>query len=235
MSDGWDPEWWLAEVASDPAYRDEVLPLLMDTLQPRAGDLYLDLGCGEGQGMRAVAAAGARVIGCDRDGALLGHASGAGPVVRCTLPDISWLADDTLDGAFAVLVLEHIEDYERLLVEAGRVVAGGGVLAVVANHPAFTAPGAGPLLDPGDGEVSWRWGAYLQPGTSVEPVGSCNLTMHHRPLGSLLTAAARAGWMLERLIERGPGAGASGRDPLLAAQRHIPRLIGAGFRNTGRP
>ncbi|NNF88056.1 MAG: hypothetical protein HKM97_05995, partial [Acidimicrobiia bacterium] len=110
-----------------------------------------------------------------------------------------------------------------------------GTLAIVSNHPAFTAPGAGPLIDPADGEVSWRWGRYLEPGTSIEPAGSFNLTMHHRSLGDLLSAAARAGWMLDRLDERGPGPAARDRDPLLAAQNDIPRLVGLRFRNARRP
>jgi SAM-dependent methyltransferase len=235
MSGTWDGRWWISEVAGDPVYAEEVVPFLIDLLQPLPEQLYLDLGCGEGQGMRAVAATGARVVGCDQDTVLLGHALADGPVVQCRLPELPWLGDSTVDGASVVLVLEHIEDYQRLLAEVGRVVVGDGAMVIVANHPAFTAPGAGPLLDPDDGEVSWRWGAYLEPGTSVEPAGSFNLMMYHRPLGALLTAAAGAGWILETLEERGPGDAAAGRDPLLAAQRHIPRLIGLRFRNGRRP
>jgi hypothetical protein len=102
---------------------------------------------------------------------------------------------------------------------------------VVANHPAFTAPGAGPLIDPVDGEVSWRWGRYLEPGISIEPAGGVNLAMHHRPLGLILTAAGAVGWRLTRLDERGHGPAAIERDPLLAAQRHVPRLLGLRFQN----
>ena len=231
----WDAAWWLAEVANDPSYEEDVLPLLIDVLQPQPEHLYLDLGCGEGQGMRTIAGAGSTVVGCDLDGTLLARAVTDGPVVRCRLPELAWLADEIVDGALAVLVLEHIEDHARLLAEAARVVAAGGKLVIVANHPAFTAPGAGPLIDPVDAEVSWRWGSYLAEGTSVEPAGSFDLRMYHRPLGLLLTAAAAAGWALERLDERGPGAAAADRDPLLAAQRHIPRLIGLRFRNTSHP
>ena len=235
MGEPWDSEWWLAEVASDPTYEEEVLPLLEELVAGDSTRLWLDLGCGEGQGMRAVAANGARVVGCDQDRVLLDHAGRDGPVVQCRLPELSWLGDAAVDGAYAVLVVEHIADFERLLVEAARTVVGGGVLVIVANHPAFTAPGAGPLIDPGDGEVTWRWGAYLDPGTSIEPAGSFNLMMYHRPLGVLLTAAGLAGWMLETLVECGQGEAAAGRDPLLAAQRNIPRLIGLRFRNAGRP
>jgi SAM-dependent methyltransferase len=225
----------LTEVESDPVYQEEVIPLLIDLLHPQPELLYLDLGCGEGQGMRTVAAAGSRVVGCDQDATLLARAAAAGPVVQARLPGLAWLDDARLDGAYAVLVLEHLQDHRRLLAEAARVVKPGGVLAVIANHPAFTAPGAGPLIDPADGEVTWRWGTYLDPGTSVEPAGSFNLTMHHRPLGELLTAAAAAGWSLGRMEERGPGPAAAGRDPLLAVQRHIPRLVGLRFHNPPRP
>ncbi len=235
MADAWDSQWWLSEVAADPTFNDEVIPLLLEVVPSKLDGLWLDLGCGEGQGMRALAATGAGVLGCDQDVVLLGHAVGDGPVVQCRLPDLGWLADSAVAGAFAVLVLEHIEDHERLLAEAARVVASDGTLVIVANHPAFTAPGAGPLIDPGDGEVTWRWGAYLQAGTSVEPAGSFNLMMYHRPLGELLTTAAAAGWALDRLLERGPGQAAADRDPLLTAQRHIPRLIGLRFHNAGHP
>ena len=185
--------------------------------------------------MRAVSGEGAAVVGCDQDPVLLAHAAQDGPVLRCHLPELAWLRDGAVDGAYAVLVLEHIEDFERLLVEASRAVASGGSLVLVANHPAFTAPGAGPLIDPGDGEITWRWGRYLSEGTSVEPAGSFNLMMYHRPLGVLLSAAAAAGWSLERLEERGPGDAAAERDPLLAAQQNIPRLIRLRFRNARRP
>jgi hypothetical protein len=44
--------WWLDEIATDPAYEEVVTPLLLDVLEPQAGKLYLDLGCGEGRVMR---------------------------------------------------------------------------------------------------------------------------------------------------------------------------------------
>ncbi|MDH3605944.1 MAG: class I SAM-dependent methyltransferase [Acidimicrobiia bacterium] len=235
MTDDWDARWWISEVESDPTYSDEILPLLLELLQPRTERRYLDLGCGEGQGMRAVASSGGLVVGCDLDPTLLEHAVKSGPVARSRLPGLEWLGNAVVDGAYAVLVLEHLSEHQRLMAEAARVVVEGGALVIVVNHPAFTAPGAGPLIDPSDGEVTWRWGSYLESGTSVEPAGEFNLTMHHRPLGDLLSAAAAVGWSLERLVERGPGEAAAARDPLLAAQRHIPRLLGVRFRNTHAP
>ena len=227
----WDPEWWSAEIGTDPAYREEVLPLLLRTLKPRPGSRYLDMGCGEGQGMRAVREAGGEVAGCDLSPELLQQALGSGPVVRARLPSLGWLTADALDGAYAVLVLEHIADIEALFAESARVVRSGGTLVVVANHPAFTAPGAGPLIDPEDGEVTWRWGPYLQEGLSLEPGGQVNIKVHHRPLGLILTSAAGAGWALARLEELGVGAAAAERDPMLGRKAHIPRLVGICWEN----
>ncbi len=213
--------WWQAEVAADPAYAEQVLPLLVETLRPEAGRRYLDLGCGEGQGMRAV---GGAVMGCDVSAGLLADAKDAGPVVRCRLPGgLDCFRSGAFDGAFAVLVLEHLPDLDAFFRAARRVVRYQGTLAVVANHPAFLAPGAGPFVDPADGEVLWRWGAYLRAGTTEEPAGERRVTFHHRPLAELLTAAGEAGWSLRWMAERP----AESDDPLVAAQRHVPRLLAA--------
>lgn len=226
MTQNWETlaGWWAAEVAGDPVYREEVLPLLLDVLRPEPGRRYLDLGCGQGQGGAVVAAAGATVVGCDVSAALLRQA--AGLRVRGRLPDLGWARDGVFEGAFAVLVIEHLPSVDRLFAEVRRVVRPGGILAAVLNHPAFTAPGAGPFVDPEDGETLWRWGAYFASGTTEEPAGETTVTFHHRPLGALLTAAGAAGWSLQRLVEAPVGPAAASRDPLLAAQRHVPRLLG---------
>ena len=203
-----------------------MLPLLLEALAPEPGRRYLDLGCGEGQGMRAIAAADAWVAGCDLSIDLLAHAAPA-PVVRGRLPDLRWLRPGAVDGAYSVLVLEHLPDLDAFFSGVATALASGDVLAVVMNHPAFTAPGAGPFVDPQDGEVLWRWGTYLTVGTTAEPAGERTMTFHHRPLGDVLTSAAAAGWSLERLIERGVGREAQRRDPLLARQRNVPRLLAA--------
>ena len=175
--------------------------------------------------MRALAACGARVLGCDLSTRLAGRAARTGPVAVCRLPDLSWVRPGSLDGALAVLVLEHLPDGLGLFAAVAAAVRPGGVLALVANHPAYTAPGSGPLVDPEDGEVLWRWGPYMEGGTSTEPAGEGTVTFHHRSLGVLLTAAAAAGWSLESLVEHGVGDGRAAADPLLGAQRQIPRLL----------
>jgi SAM-dependent methyltransferase len=214
-------EWWSAEIVDDPAYEEVITPLLIDILRPQSGLVYLDLGCGEGRVMRAVAGAGGSIHGVDINIELLLRAASSGPVVAGELPDLSFLRDDSYHGAYCVLVLEHIEDHVRLLEESARVVRPGGVLALVMNHPMWTAPGSTPITD-FDGETLWRPGDYFSGGATLEPAGSDHIVFHHRSTAELTSAAAGAGWSLERMIE------APHHD--LTDQRGIPRLMACRWR-----
>jgi SAM-dependent methyltransferase len=218
--------WWLGEVGSDGAYRDEVLPLALRMLRVREGAVYLDLGCGDGSLIAAAAARGALPVGVEGSEVLAATSRRAGPVVVGRLPELGFLRDGGVEGVAVVLVLEHLPEIERLFVEAARVTRPGGVLAVVVNHPLLTAPGSGPFVDPTDGEVLWRWGDYLDDGFTDEPAGGATVRFHHRPLASVLSAAAAAGWILEEVEECGVGPRRAAADPLLAAQAQVPRLLG---------
>lgn len=220
--DMFDADAWRGVIAEDSSYRSQVVPLLVSLLEAQPGDKLVDLGCGEGQGMRALGDTESTVIGCDLSFGLLGLAREAGPVVQARLPRLEWLRDGAVTGAFAMLVLEHLGDPGDLFTESYRVVEGGGRLIVVGNHPLMTAPGSAPIIDPEDGEVLWRWGRYLQGGHTDEPQGDGVVRFYHHGLAGLLNMAADAGWALERLVEEP----LRSDDPLLALQAEIPRLIG---------
>lgn len=220
-------DWWLTEVSADPIYALDVLPLAADLVGEPTG-VVVDLGCGEGQTMRAL---GGRVIGCDIAMPLLAKAQSSGPVVRCQLPGLDWLRPGSIDTAYAVLVLEHLADLS-LFASSARVVRAGGVLVIVVNHPAFTAAASGPIMDPSDGEVLWRWGEYFKQARVEMPAGSGSITFFHRPLDSLLNAAAAAGWQLDRLVETGLSDEAIAAHPGYAGQEQMPRLLGARWINT---
>lgn len=190
-------EWWLDEVADDPAYEEVVTPLLLDVLEPQAGRIYLDLGCGEGRVMRSVAEAGATVHGVDLSPEL---AERAGSAVVAQLPGVPF-ADASYDGVYSVLTLEHLVDHEAFFTEAARVARTGGVLALVINHPTWTAPESTPITDV-DGEVLWRPGRYFELGETEVSAGEGRVVFHHRSMSQLLNAAADAGWSLERMVEQ---------------------------------
>lgn len=192
--------WWVDEVAGDPAYEQVVTPMLLEALRPTTGAIYLDLGSGDGRVMREVVKTGAAVHGLDISPELAGRSSQWGPTIVGSLPDLGFIEGRPYDGAYSVLVIEHLPDHEAFFRSVAAVVVSGGVLALVMNHPVWTAPSSSPITD-SDGEVLWRPGDYFSSGTTEEPAGEGRVTFHHRTLSSLLNAAADAGWALERMVE----------------------------------
>ncbi|MGH8945999.1 MAG: class I SAM-dependent methyltransferase [Acidimicrobiia bacterium] len=211
-------EWWLGELAADPTYERVVTPLLVETLQPRPHRIYLDIGCGEGRVIRTLRSMGAEVVGVELSHEL---AVRAGPgVVVAEAPPLP-LRDDSVDGIYLVLVLEHLPDHRHLFAEAARVVGGGGTMALVMNHPVWTAPGSTPISD-SDGEILWRPGAYFSDGATELPAGDGAISFHHRTMASLLSAAVAEGWCLQWITEH------PHHD--LPGQEGIPRLLACRWR-----
>lgn len=227
----WDDiaEWWRREVADDPVYIEDVAPILRRLIGAPTGRV-LELGCGDGQWLRWLGVQVRTAFGCDRSGDLLGGVVGSHPVVVCHLPSLAWLREGSIGTAFSVFVLDLIEDVDTFFAETERVVAAGGALAVIINHPVFTSPDSGPFMDP-DLDVFWRWGNYLERGASDVPAGDQTVTMYHRSVGDVLAAAARAGWSLEDAIEAPLGAAAIEREPSYRGQEGIPRFLGVRWRH----
>ena len=128
-------------------------------------------------------------------------------------PTLGFLRSGAYHGAYCVLVLEHIPDHEAFFAATARVVRPGGALALVTNHPSWTAPGSTPITDT-DGEILWRPGDYFSAGHSVEPAGDGTVVFHHRSMGSI---AQRRG--KRRVVtatpgrDRPPRVGRPGRHP----------------------
>ena len=225
--DDWDDiaGWWVDAVRDDPTQSTDTSHLLAELVGGTSGRT-IDLGCGEGQGMRLI---GRPVIGTDRSFALLTRASRAGPVVQARLPDLSWMRPGCFDRAIGVGIVDMIDDHVGLFDNVARAVRPGGHLIVVMNHPVATSPGSEPLVDP-DGEILWRWGSYLESGSWPQPAGDRTVELVHRPLGELLTTVAEAGWSLDRMIERGPSTEAIDRFPGFRGQGHIPSMLGLRWR-----
>jgi SAM-dependent methyltransferase len=222
--------WWYRELAEDPSYRAEVRPLFLELLGAQQGEVVLDLGTGTGWVLEELRRRRCTGVGVEINHNLADIALKSGPVLVATLPDLSWCRDDAVDGVTAVLVLEHLADIATLFAETGRATRPGGTFTLVINHPQITAPGSAPVVDPVDGEVFWRWGEYLEVGSTEEPAGDGTVTFHHRTMADLLTTAAGAGWVLETLIERGLPDELVEGDPLLALQQGLPRLLGVRWR-----
>lgn len=109
-------------------------------LLPLEGRRVLDLGCGKGRFGRALVARGARVVGLDLSAAMLRSAEGLERVRGSArrLPFDS----GAFDRVVAVEVFEHLPPaaWDRTLAEIRRVLAPGGVLAIVDKNAAACDP-----------------------------------------------------------------------------------------------
>jgi SAM-dependent methyltransferase len=228
MSDNWDDiaAWWSDAVRDDPAQSDEPLEILSELIKETSGPT-IDLGCGEGQAMRLV---GGPIVGTDLSRDLLSTARSAGPVVQAQLPDLSWARNNSFGLAISVGLLDLIPDHHAFFLNVAEVVRHRGHLVLVMNHPVSTSPRSEPLSDP-EGEILWRWGDYLNNGSWTQSAGDRIVHLVHRPMNELLTAAAQAGWILDRMIERGPSNETLKRFPDFHGQANIPTLLGLRWTN----
>ena len=163
---------WDAKFGDDlPAYAEAVRRAGV-----RPGDVVLDVGCGTGRALPALAAAvgpAGRVIGLDLTPDMLGeaHRRGRDEAAVLVLADARRLpvADRAVDVLFAAGLVHHLPDPAAGLAELARVARPGARLAIF--HPT------------GRAQLAARHGRTLRPG---EPLSEEGLT-------PLLTAS---GWQL---------------------------------------
>lgn len=239
--DSWDDptttSWWQREFTDgvDPEYTEQIIPLALAGLAGR--ERVLDIGTGEGQIARHLAAAGARVVGVDPVAGQVVEASrrnasvpaGITPPVyvrseAAALP----LADATFDGALACLVFEHIDEVDEAIAEVARVLRPGGRFLFLLNHPLLQTPNSGwiddQLIDPP--EQYWRIGPYLTEDATMEEVQKgVFIRFVHRPLSRYVNALADVGLSIARMEEPAPPAAFLAQSPWYAAAHTVPRLL----------
>ncbi len=230
-------DWWIDGFTegADPEYVEQILPMAREEL---AGfDRVLDVGCGDGQISRLVAADGASVVGIDPtwNQIRVAHERGGGAAfVRSGAAELPF-ADASFDAVVACLVFEHIDDVDQAIAEVARVVRPGGRFSFFLNHPLIQTPGSywidDHTVEPP--EQYWRVGPYLAEQAFVEQVEQgVYIRFVHRPLSRYLNALADQGLVLERMIEPAPPAGFLARAEEYAAAAAIPRLLYLRLRRT---
>ena len=216
LRDAWDAhaeDWisWARAPGHDSYWRfhrDAFLPLV-----PPPGRLTLDVGCGEGRVGRDLARRGHRVVGFDASRSMVAaaqtHPDAGGPVAVCDAAALA-VPDGVADCVVAFMSLQDVDDMERAVAEAARVLSRGGHLVMAITHPLNTAGkfSAAPEGDSPPFVIEGSWFERRPLADTCEKDGHV-MTFHseHRPLHDYTDALADAGFAIERLREVGePGA-----------------------------
>ena len=234
MSDNglWDQhaQWWIDGFTGgvDPEYEEQIIPLAKEELE--GFGTILDVGCGDGQIARALAAQGSEVLGIDPTQLHIAIANerGGGPTYQLGSATSLPVVDNSQDAVVACLVFEHIDDVDAAIAEVARVLRPGGQFSFFLNHPLLQTPGSGwiddHIIDPP--EQYWRIGPYLVETESVEEVEKdVYIRFLHRPLSRYVNSLIAHGLQLERMLEPSPPQGFLDRAPEYALAHTIPRLL----------
>ncbi len=229
-------DWWQREFTDgvDPEYTEQIIPLIVGAIEvvaPVGGARrVLDIGTGEGQVARAMAASGSEVIGIDPFAAQIDTAvqRAGGPTYGLGAAAGLPFADDAFDAAVACLVFEHIDEVDEAIAEVARVVRPGGDFVFLLNHPLLQTPGSGwiddQIIEPP--EQYWRIGPYLDEAATIEEVQKgVFVRFIHRPLSRYVNALADAGFLLHRMLEPAPPPGFLALAPEYTETATVPRLL----------
>jgi ubiquinone/menaquinone biosynthesis C-methylase UbiE len=174
-------------------------PAVLDLAGEVTGRRILDVGCGSGPLAAALRDRGAVVAGFDASAAMVDLARRRlGEDANLRVADLAAplpYADASFDDVVASLVLHYLEDWSGPLAELRRVLAPGGRLLVVVNHPAAYAI----VYPEADYFATTRYSEdYTFDGQTVW------LTFWHRPLHAMADAFAAAGFRITTISEPPP-------------------------------
>ena len=208
---GWDTgaAWWQREYTegADVEYEEQIIPLVVEQL--RGMPRVLDVGCGEGQVARRLAAAGVDVIGVDPSGPQVARARerGGGPRYLRASAERLPVAECSVDAVLACLAFEHVGDLPAAVREIARVLVPGGRLLLLVGHPLLQAPGSGWIDDKILDERYWRIGEYLREHAVIDEVApGVAFEFVHRPVFVYVNTLAAHGLFVEHMDEPTPPA-----------------------------
>ncbi len=174
-----------------------------ELLGPGSG-LCLDLGCGGGHYLEALARTGRTVVGLDRSADQLRFARTRSRDIlqgdAAALP----FAGGTFATVATMWISTDVDDFPAVLAEAARVLTPGGTLLFYGAHPCFNGPhvqwleDGGIIAHPTYGIAGWHqespwWGEFVR-----KRVG-----MRHHPLPEMLNGFLAAGLAIEHVAEYG--------------------------------
>jgi ubiquinone/menaquinone biosynthesis C-methylase UbiE len=225
----------------DGTFQSEVIfPGAVRLMAPKRGMKYLDIACGEGSFVRALANAGGEVVGFDLSSSLIKQAE-AKKIKNATFrvanaKDFARYFDPaSFDGASCNLALQNISELESVVKDAAAVLKKGAPFVMVINHPAFRIPRqTGWGFDEKRALQYRRVDSYMTPNeipivaNPGQGAKSAVTYSFHRPLETYVKELSKAGFMIDAIEEwishresdSGPKAKAENR-----ARKEIPMFM----------
>ncbi len=206
--------WYDELVEADDSYQSQViLPNLLRLMNLSATQDVLDIACGQGFFARAFHETGASVMGIDigKDLIKIAQEKSSKEIefMVGSAEDLKDVSDQSFDKASIVLALQNIEQLQKAIQSAARVLRKEGKLYIVLNHPSFRIPDKSSWgFDEGkniqyrrvDGYISEsKKDMIMNPGAQAEK--QIKTISFHRPLQVYAKALFKAGFAITRLEE----------------------------------
>jgi SAM-dependent methyltransferase len=232
--------WWLDTFSNgaDIEYEAQIIPLAAEHLA--SCRRVLDVGTGEGQLARRLGSGQPEglVIGLDPSIEQVRNAvaQGSSPLYLRARGEEIPFRSGSFDGVLCCLAIEHADDPETVMTEMARVLAPGGRLVLIVNHPVTQGPASGLVDDHLLGERYWRIGPYLHERVVVEEVDpGVPIRFAHRPLSAYVNSLCDEGLVLTRLEEPAPPVEFLADSVDLTLELSMPRLCLMCFEWPTRP
>lgn len=198
-------DWYEAQVSAGDAgpFTDCALRLLGE-LAGRGRQVALDIGCGTGVAAPTLRDLGWAPVGVDLSADQLRLAAPRLPVALADAASLP-VRSGSVALACTLLTSTDIADFTGATREVRRVLEAGGRWVLVAVHPCFHGAHAERLAD---GTIRQHPG-YRETGFSAQPPFNTGVRSRvgawHRPLAELVDVPLSAGFVLDRIVEAGPG------------------------------
>jgi len=175
------------------------------------GKRIVDLGCGAGQAAVALARKGATVIAIDASARMLDQARSLAERAETRvewhqgdLAELAFLRAESIDIVFSVYAMGEVEDLNRLLRQAHRVLRNRGAFVFSYEHPIALCVGREPPAAPSTPiHTVVRQSYFTEEPVTVERDGE-QIEVYVRSVTSVFHALTRTGFRVEVIAEPRP-------------------------------
>lgn len=208
-------------------------PAMRKLLPDLSGKSVLDLGCGYGHNCIDFVKRGAvGVVGIDISEKMLAVAKSESAdekirYINMSMTDIGNL-NEKFDFIYSSLAFHYVKDFEAFSKEMYSVLNPDGYLLFSQEHPVITATvdGKGHFnKDENGNRISYTFSDYNRSGERKVHWYVDDVIKYHRTFGDIITALAKAGFVIEEVCEPVPEEWAIEKLPTMAKEYIKPNFL----------